>query len=170
MPPVVPVEAEEANVENSSSPSTPSALDIDAVPFSPHSASNLPEQQSQNDVGSPVSSFHFPPNVPNAGLQQEIAHQSDVPIAPVSPSSENISMSHNDSMPPDEADVQQQNNPAFDGVRRSSRERTPALHPDAEYFNTLQAEEQAKANLCLSVYSSKPICLQCSRMPSITEN
>ena len=64
MPPVVPVEAEEANVENSSSPSTPSALDIDAVPFSPHSASNLPEQQSQNDVGSPVSSFHFPPNVP----------------------------------------------------------------------------------------------------------
>ena len=97
MPPVVPVEAEEANVENISSPSTPSALDIDTVPFSPHSASNLPEQQSQNDVGSPVSSFHFPPNVPNAGLQQDIAHQSDAPIAPVSPSSENISMSHNDS-------------------------------------------------------------------------
>ena len=77
-----------------------------------------------NDVDSPNSSFHFPANVPNES-QQGIAQQQHPPIAPVSPPSQNISASN-------ESDVQQENNPTFDGARRSTRVRAQAPHPDAE--------------------------------------
>ena len=117
-------------------PSHPSPNPQNIAP--PHEI--IDQSHSPNDVDSPNSSFHFPANVPNVDSQQGIAQQQHPPIVPVSPPSQNISASN-------ESDVQQENNPTFDGARRSTRVRAQAPHPDAEYFSTLEAEKQAKSNL-----------------------
>ena len=104
---------------------------------------NIQTGQSPNGVDSPVSSFHFPPNMPNNALEQQNMQQQDSPKdAQLSPP-QNISASENDS---NDTEVQVQNNPVFDGVRRSTRERTNASHTDAEYFRTVEKEKEKHIN------------------------
>jgi hypothetical protein len=149
-----PAEAEEANSDVSPSPAA-STHD----PISPPQQ-NLPSQndslepesiqqpQLPNDVDSPVSSFHFPPNMPNNGPEQQNIQQQDSPKDAELLPPQNISASENDSQPPNATEVQLEINPAFDGVRRSTRERTIADHPDTQYFRTVQKEKEKHINYC----------------------
>ena len=109
-----------------------------------------------------MSSFHFPPNVQNNGSQQQNMQQQHSPNDAVSPPTQNILPSpENISAPQNDEVMQQESNPTFDGTRRSTRGRTQAQHPDAEYFRTLEMERQAhSATLSESHYASFDTCVQ----------
>jgi hypothetical protein len=147
-----PAEAEEANGDVSPAPaaSTHDPISPPQQKLPSQNDSLEPEsiQQPQlpNGVDSPISSFHFPPNVPNNGPGQQNIQQQDSPKDAELLPPQNISASENDSQPPNTTEVQLEINPAFDGVRRSTRERTNADHPDAEYFRTIEKEKEKHDN------------------------
>ena len=108
---------------------------------------NIDQPDAPNDAESPNSSFHFPASVPNNGSQQDNSQQQGSSITPISSLSQNISASQNHPLPQNGTGVQRQDNPMFDGVRRSTRNRTQAQHQDDDYYRAVAIEKHAKANL-----------------------